>query len=111
LTGKLYLVGGTTKGSGDERVPSTQIEVYEPATNHWSTLTEKLPLETPSHVRAFAFHDDLLLYSAQQKTPNVQLALIHVDAVAAGAARYASLRVTPTPDAPVPAQTTAVSRK
>jgi len=103
IKGKLYLVGGTTKGSGDERVPSTQIEVYEPATNHWSTLTDKLPLETSTHLRAFPFHDDLLLYSAQQKTQNVQVALIHVDAVAAGQSQYASITVTPTPAAPAPA--------
>ncbi|MEO8179274.1 MAG: kelch repeat-containing protein [Deltaproteobacteria bacterium] len=110
VKGKLYLVGGSVDVSG-KREPTSRVEVYDPATNHWSTLTEKLPLETPSHVRAFAFHDDLLLYSAQQQSANVQVALIHVDAVAAGAAEYASLRVTPTPDAPVPAQTAAVSRK
>jgi hypothetical protein len=103
IKGKLYLVGGTTKGSGEERVPSTQIEVYDPATNHWSTLTDKLPLETSTHLRAFPFRDDLLLYSAQQKTQNVQVALIHVDAVAAGQSQYARIAVTPTRAAPDPA--------
>ena len=81
-------------------MPSTQIEVYDPATNHWATLTDKLPLDTSTHLRAFPFHDDLLLYSAQQKTQNVQVALIHVAAVAAGQSQYARLTVTPTPAAP-----------
>jgi len=110
LKGKLYLVGGSVEGSSGAREPSSRIEVYDPATNHWSTLSDKLPLETPSHLRAFAFHDDLLLYSAQQKTAQVQVALIHVDAVAAGESRYVSLSVTRTPDPPVPAKT-AASRK
>ena len=109
LQGKLYLVGGSVDVNGS-REPTSRVEVYDPATNHWSTLTEKLPLETPAHVRAFAFHDDLLLYSAQQKTAQVQVALIHVNAVAGGAAQYTNLRVTPTPDVPASAQTAAVSK-
>jgi hypothetical protein len=111
LKGKLYLVGGSVEGANGSRDPSSRIEVYDPATNQWSTLTEKLPLETPAHLRAFAFHDDLLLYSAQQKTASVQVALIHVDALAAGETEYASVRVTPTPEAPVPAKTAALGSK
>src|SRR6185503_13858037 len=86
---KLYLVGGTTKGAGDAREPSSRIEVYDPATNQWSTLTDTLPLDTPTHLRAFEFHDDLLLFSSQQESAKVQVALIHVQAVAQGQRRYA----------------------
>ena len=100
LNGKLYLVGGSVENNGS-RGPSSRIEVYDPATDHWSTLSEQLPLETPTHLRAFAFRDDLLLYSAQQKTANVQVALIHVAALAAGQNNYTKLSVTRTPDPPV----------
>ncbi|MEY4551377.1 MAG: hypothetical protein RL685_7572, partial [Pseudomonadota bacterium] len=51
IEGKLYLVGGSVKGSGEDREPSKLIEVYDPATNQWSTLTDQPPLETMTHVR------------------------------------------------------------
>ena len=102
LHDKLYLVGGTLAGKDGAREPTSAIEVYDPATNQWSTLTEKLPFESATHLRAFAFHDALLLYTAQHAGSTVQVALVNVDAVAHGQGQYASVTVKPTPDAATP---------
>jgi N-acetylneuraminic acid mutarotase len=111
LKDKLYLVGGTTAGTGGSREPSSLIEVYDPAANTWSTLTDKLPLETPTHLRAFAFNDDLLLYSAQFDGPKVQVALVHVAAVAAGQQKYASITLPKSPALPDVGKPAAVSKR
>jgi len=102
LHDKLYLVGGTLAGKDGAREPTSAIEVYEPATNQWSTLTEKLPFESPTHLRAFAFHDNLLLYTAQHTGSTVQVALVNVDALAHGQSQYTNVTVKPTPDATAP---------
>ena len=102
LHDKLYLVGGTLAGKDGAREPTSAIEVYDPATNAWSTLTEKLPFESPTHLRAYAFHDGLLLYTAQHESSTVQVALVNVDAVAHGENQYASISVKATPAADLP---------
>ncbi len=104
IEGKLYLVGGSVKGSGEEREPSKLIEVYDPAANQWSTLTDQPPLETMTHVRAFAYFDQLLLYSAQQKDAKAQVALLNPKALAAGERKLASFVVQPSPPLPVVAK-------
>lgn len=100
LRGKLYLVGGTVEGQNGSRDPSTLIEAYDPATNTWSTLSDKLPLDSPLHLRAFAWHDDLLLYTAQQESRSVQVALVNVDALAHGQKSFARLMVSHSAEAP-----------
>lgn len=107
IEGKLYLVGGSVKGSGEEREPSKLIEVYDPATNQWSTLTDQIPLETTSQVRAFAYFDQLGLYSAQQKDAKAQVALLNPKAIAAGERKFASFTVQPSPPLPVVAKAAA----
>lgn len=104
IEGKLYLVGGSVKGSGEDREPSKLIEVYDPASNQWSTLTDQPPLETMTHVRAFAYFDQLLLYSAQQKDARAQVALLNPKALAAGERRLATFVVQPSPPLPVVAK-------
>ncbi|HVZ31394.1 MAG TPA: kelch repeat-containing protein, partial [Polyangiaceae bacterium] len=92
LKGKLYLVGGSVEAGG-AREPSAAIDVFDPATNQWSTLTEKFPFASSEHVRAFAFHDDLLLYTAQHEGQSSEVALLDVAAIARGATTYAHLEV------------------
>jgi N-acetylneuraminic acid mutarotase len=74
LGGKLYLASGATLEDGD-MVPEASIEVYDPATNTWSVLIEKLPIDT-THMRMFAFRDRLLIYTAQNEAAEVHLLVV-----------------------------------
>lgn len=100
LGGKLYLVGGSAKAGDAERRPSAQIEVFDPAKGAWSTLPSPLPLDSAAHVRAFAFEDQLLLYSAQRSDGLVQIAFLDPAALAAGRQDYVRARVPPPPPMP-----------
>lgn len=84
VQGRLYLVGGSVSGEGGNRVPTAKIEVYEPGADRWSVLAAPVPLESPNHVRAFAFKDQLLLYSANRADGAVQVALLDPKALGAG---------------------------
>jgi N-acetylneuraminic acid mutarotase len=91
---KLYLVGGSAvPEGGGERVPSTRIEAYDPASDSWSTVSETLPFEEPRQLQAFGYRGRLLLYTANRSTPTVQVALIDPAALAAGNTRFVSLPV------------------
>jgi len=71
---RLVLAGGTTK-VGDDLVEDRSIEVYDPETNEWETLSVELPF-TPKHMRAFALRDRLLIYSAHDEGDVVHIGLI-----------------------------------
>jgi N-acetylneuraminic acid mutarotase len=90
LGGKLYLVAGSSK-NGDDVKPNTSVEVYDPATDRWSVLTETLPLADTAQLRAFAFRDRLLIYTAQHEAQSVEVALLDPKAIAAGATEYKKL--------------------
>lgn len=93
LGGKLYLVGGSANDAKGERAPTGQIEVYEPAADRWSTLATPVPLEPPAHLTAFAFREQLLVYSAQRSNGSVQVALLDPVQLAAGRRDFANIEV------------------
>ena len=85
VRGKLYLVGGSAApAGGGDRVPSTRIEAYDPSSDKWTTLSETLPFDEVRQLQAFSFRDQLLLYTANRTTPTVQVALLDLEALAAG---------------------------
>lgn len=94
LGGKLYLVGGSAvPDGGGDRVPSTRIEAYDPATDRWNTLSDALPFDQPKQLLAFAYRDRLLLYTAHRTSPTVQVALIDPAALANGNRQFVSVAV------------------
>jgi N-acetylneuraminic acid mutarotase len=98
LGNKLYLIGGSAPpDGGGERVPSTRIEAYDPATNQWTTLSDALPFEEPKQLQAFAYRDRLLLYTANRSTATVQVALVDPAALAAGSSQFVSVAVPASP--------------
>ncbi len=91
---RLYLVGGSVQlEPGGDRQPTTRIESYDPAADAWSTLSEALPFDEPKQLRAFAYRDQLLLYTANRSTPTVQVALIDPRALSRGSRRFVSIPV------------------
>jgi hypothetical protein len=64
--GRLFMVGGSSKAPGERSfAPCKSIEVFDPATNSWSTLLQEIPFE-PSHIRMFSFRRSLLLVSTRK---------------------------------------------
>lgn len=77
LDDKLYLIAGRSRPTPEaELADDPRIEVYDPKTRTWSTILEKLPMADSHQLRAFAFGDKLLLYTAQREDRLVQLLLI-----------------------------------
>ena len=98
LGNKLYLIGGSAApDGGGERVPSTRIEAYDPTTDQWTTVSETLPFEEPKQLKAFAYRDRLLLYTANRSTATVQVALVDPAALGAGNSRFVSVAVPASP--------------
>jgi N-acetylneuraminic acid mutarotase len=75
LDGKLYLAGGSSIGEGGQLLPNTSLEVFNPASNSWSTLLEPIPIE-PRHLTMLRYRRALLLYSAHDEQGRVHVALI-----------------------------------
>lgn len=71
---RLYLVGGTSQ-HGEELVAEPSIEVYDAASNTWSTLVETMPLE-PRHLRAFEHRGRLVLFSTHDELPLAHVAIL-----------------------------------
>ena len=93
LGGKLYLVGGSFAADRSERKPATSIEVFDPKSESWTALPSPLPIDSGEQLRAFAFNDQLLLYSAHRTDPTVQVALLDPAALAAGRRDYLRMNV------------------
>lgn len=75
LGGKLYLAGGSSFDESGALAPNPTLEVYDPASNRWSTLLERIPVE-PRHLTMLRYEDSLLLYSAHDPQGRVHVALI-----------------------------------
>ncbi|GAB4569125.1 MAG: hypothetical protein Tsb0020_23110 [Haliangiales bacterium] len=75
LDGKLYLAGGSSRSDSGELQPDASIEVFDPETNQWSVLIERLPLVT-KHMRMTAYGHRLLLYSAHSPADEVHLMVV-----------------------------------
>lgn len=73
---KLYLIAGRSKPTADaELSDDSRIEVYDPRSNTWSVLVDKLPIEDTHQLRAFAFNNRILLYTAQRNDNRAQIVL------------------------------------
>jgi hypothetical protein len=79
----LYLVGGTSR-QGDDLGPEPTVERYDPASDTWTTVLDRLPVE-PRHVRAFAYRGRLAVLSTHTERPVAHLALVSVPALDQGA--------------------------
>lgn len=67
--GKLYLSGGFSRVDG-HFAPATEIEVYDPAVQTWSTAFEDLASEFSS-MTMLEFQDRLLFYTIDKDTPGM----------------------------------------
>lgn len=93
LGGKLYLVGGSVAAGDQERKHTPVIEAFDPAAGTWATLRSQVPLDSIEQLRAFAYHDQLLLYSAQKAEASVQVAILDPAALAAGRQDFVRVNV------------------
>ena len=76
LDGKLYLAGGFVTSAEGHFEPAHSIEVYDPASNGWSTLMESSPVPL-EHVRMMAVQGRLLLIAMDREgSGSCQLALV-----------------------------------
>lgn len=71
---QLVLVGGSAK-IGEKLAEDPSIEVYNPKTKSWRTLSVTLPFPA-KHMRAFAYRGQLLIYSAHNDEGLVHLGLV-----------------------------------
>lgn len=70
LGGKLYLGGGSSPKVGGGFESNASIEMYDPATERWSTLIEEIPI-SPRHMRMMPFRGRLLLFSTHEADRDV----------------------------------------
>lgn len=93
LGGKLYLAGGSVADAEGKYAPSAAIEAFDPKAGSWTVLPASVPLDTPEMLRAFAYQDQLLFYSAQRIDGRVQVALLDPVALAEGRTDYVRVDV------------------
>jgi N-acetylneuraminic acid mutarotase len=76
VDGRLVLLGGTSRREGAEAsAPDRSVEVYDPATQTWSTLIAELPVDT--HQMRFVRHEHRILgFSSQQAEHRAQIVTI-----------------------------------
>lgn len=76
LGGKLYLIAGRSQaGSEADLADDPRVEVYDPKTDRWSLVADSLPINDTHQLRAFAFYNRILLYTAQRNDQQAQLVL------------------------------------
>lgn len=75
LDGKLYLAGGSSAGADGQLTPNPSLEVFDPASNSWTTVLATIPIE-PRHLTMLPFQGGLLLYSAHDEQGRAHFALI-----------------------------------
>ena len=66
LDGKLYLAGGFVTSAEGHFEPADSIEVYDPASNGWTTLMESSPVPL-EHVRMMSVQGRLLLVAMDRE--------------------------------------------
>lgn len=74
MNGKLYLVGGSSP-TLEGFVRNTSIECFDPATGEWSMVVEDIG-ENLGELQAFAFGEQLLLYSAHNDADEIRLLFV-----------------------------------
>ena len=62
LDGKLYLIGGYTRGEHDRLTPERSIEFFDPASQTWSLHSAALP-DDNRHIHAFAYQGRLMVFT------------------------------------------------
>lgn len=62
LGDRIYLAAGSSKGEDGKLSPDPSLEVYDPATDTWTMVSETLPIE-PKHVHMLGYGDRLVLLS------------------------------------------------
>ena len=93
IDGCLFLIGGSARGPEDaKRAPTHAIEMYEPETDHWSTLAARVPFDDPAQLRALASGRDILLYSAQRADATLGVALLDPEAMRLGRSHVLEVR-------------------
>jgi len=75
LNGKLYLAAGSSKGNDGQLAPDPALEVYDPATDVWTTVIEQLPIQS-RNMRMLQYGDRLLLISTHNDEGKVHVVLI-----------------------------------
>jgi N-acetylneuraminic acid mutarotase len=76
LDDKLYLIAGRSKATPEgELGDDSRVEVYDPKSNTWSVLVEKLPFDDTHQLRAFPLNNRILLYTAQRDDNQAQVVL------------------------------------
>ncbi len=76
LNGRIYMAGGSSQDDLGDIVPNASMEVFDPETQKWSLVMEKLPIPT-RHMRMFTFNDRLLFVSTHFEDPSkIMLALV-----------------------------------
>ena len=63
LNGRLYFAGGSSPAADGGFEPNPSLEVYDPATDRWSTVMETIPV-TPTHLRMMPYRGRILLFSS-----------------------------------------------
>ena len=63
LNGRLYFAGGSSPTADGGFEPNPSLEVYDPATDRWSTVMETIPV-TPTHLRMMPYRGRILLFSS-----------------------------------------------
>lgn len=76
LGDRIYLAAGSSKGEDGKLAPDPSLEVYDPATDTWSIVSEQLPIE-PKHIHMLGYGDRLVLLSTHNGD-----GLVHVLVVA-----------------------------
>ena len=93
LGGKLYLAGGSVDKAGT-RESTKRLEAFDPKSQSWTALTASVPLDTAEQMRAFAYQDQLVLFSSHQSNAKVQVALLDPRALDAGRQNFVTAEIT-----------------
>jgi N-acetylneuraminic acid mutarotase len=72
---KLYVAAGSSRGPNGQLEPDPSLEVYDPATNTWTMVLDRLPIE-PRHVHMLPYRDRLLLFGTHDTEATAHVVLV-----------------------------------